>query len=216
MASLQSCGPCNCTTYGGRSVYNITAQPIQRWLTQANEAGRAFGMNPATILAIASIETNGDYTAVSGNSYGIVQVDQNHLNAYNCNHGSTFKLTDLIAQGPNIYDANTAVQISFYILAQYMGSVNRQTSSYKLTATGWNGAICGQNGSLQPYGNGCGYWPIPSGASCYGVAALQLASAYSGWWINPTTGQPDSFYFGPLSAVSYDTLPTTTTVCYGP
>lgn len=218
MGSLQSCGPCNCSSYGSRQVYNITAQPIQQWLTEANNAGSASGMNPATLLAIASVETNGNYTSVDSvnQTYGIVQVGQGILNGYNCLKGTNYHLTDLIAQGPNITTASAAVAVSFDILGRYLYALNLATYSFKLSATGWNGAICGTNGSVQPYGAGCGYWPIPTATSCYGVAAYQLASAYSGWWINPNTGQPDSFYWGGLSAVPYNTLPTYNQVCFGP
>lgn len=216
MASLQSCGPCDCSVYGSRSVYNVTAQPIQQWLTEANDVGYNTGMNPVTFLAIAPVETNGNYAAVSGGTYGIVQISQTILNTYNCMKGTNYQLTDLIAQGPNVNTPSAAVAVSFDILGNYMYALNSITNSFKLTVTGWNGAICGYSGSFQPYGNGCGYWPIPTGASCYGIAALQLASAYSGWWINPNTGQPDSFYFGTLPQVPYNTLPTYNSVCYGP
>ncbi|WP_151191782.1 hypothetical protein [Desulfotomaculum copahuensis] len=216
MGSLQSCGPCNCSSYGSRKVYNITAQPIQQWLVDANNAGSASGMNPATLLAIASIETDGNYAVVYNGTYGIVQVGQDRLNGYNCLKGTNYKLTDLIAQGPNITEPSAAVAVSFDILGRSLHAVNLATSSFKLAATGWNGAMCGNNGSVQPYGAGCGSWPIPTATTCYGVAAYQLASAYSGWWNNPSTGQPDSYYWGGLSPVPYDTLPTYIQVCFGP
>lgn len=218
MLSLQSCGPCDCAQYGSRTVYNVTAQPIQQWLSQTNAAGRNHGMNPVTFLAIASLESNGNYAAVdpSGTTYGIVQIGQNILDAYNCWKGTNYQLTDLIGEGPNVTTSSGAVALSFDVLGKYMGTLNGITNSYRLTATGWNGAICGTSGSFQPYGANCGYWPVPSGASCYGEAAYKLASAYSGWWINPNTGNPDSFYFGPLSSVPTNTLPTYNQACYGP
>ncbi len=218
MGSLQSCGPFDCTKYGSRTVYNITASAIQKWLPQANAAGKTYGMNPATLLALASVETNGDPTAVdpTGTTYGIVQIGQGHLNAYNCAHQTSYTLNDLIGKGKNVTDANTAVQLSFNILAQYLKAVNTQTNSFKLSATGWNGAMCGYSGSIQPYGSGCGSWPIPTKASGYGEAAYKLASAYDPWWINPSTGQASSFYFGDLKAAPTDALPTYTTVCFGP
>jgi len=90
-STLQACPPCSCTTYGGRDVYNVTAQNIQQWLSQANVAGQAHGMNPVTFLAIASIESNGSYSAVNpgGTTYGIVQVGQAILDAYNCMKGTS-------------------------------------------------------------------------------------------------------------------------------
>jgi hypothetical protein len=174
-------------------------------------------MNPVTFLALASIETNGSYSAIdpTGTTYGIVQVGQTMLTAYNCLKGTSYTLNDLIAQGSHVTTSRGAVALSFDILGYYMGALNNLTSSYSLTATGWNGAICGYSGSFLPFGSGCGYWPIPTGSSCYGTAAVKLASAYSGWWINPNTGSASSFYFGDLSSVPTRTLSTYNSVCYG-
>ena len=216
-STLQACPPCNCTAYGGRNVYNVTTQNIQRWLSQANNAGRNHDMNPVTFLAIASIESNGVYSAVNpgGTTYGIVQVGQAVLNAYNCLKGTSYVLNDLIGSGPNITTSSAAVALSFDILGQYIGTLNHLTSSYGITATGWNGAICGTSGSFLPFGSGCGYWPRPTSTSCYGTAALKLASAYSGWWVDPYTGSPNSFFWGDLPSVSTSTLPLLNMVCYG-
>lgn len=218
MGSLQSCGPFDCTRYGSRTVYNVTSLPIQKWLPQANTAGKAYGMNPVTLLAIASIESNGNPTAIdpSGTTYGIVQIGEGHLNAYNCAHSTKYTLNDLIGKGSLITDTTTAVQVSFYILAQYARSMTGQTDSYTLSATGWNGAICGYSGSISPYGSGCGGWPVPTKASGYGEAAYQLASAYSKWWIDPGTNQANFYYFNDLTAAPSGTLPTYASVCFGP
>lgn len=218
MGSLQSCGPFDCAKYGSRTLYNITSSAIQKWLPQANAAGKAYGMNPATLLALASVETNGNPTAIdpTGSTYGIVQIGSDHLNAYNCAHGTSYTLNDLIGKGTIVKDTTTAVQVSFNILAQYLKAMTTKTSSFKLSATGWNGAMCGYSGSIAPYGSGCGNWPVPTKASGYGEAAYKLASAYSPWWINPNTGQASSFYFGDLQEAPSGALPVYTTVCFGP
>ncbi len=218
MVGLQSCGPCDCEQYGYRVVYNVTSERIQRWLNQANEAGEYYGINPVVFLAIASVESNGDFSAVNPQqtSYGIVQIQQDHVEAFNCYHGTLYKVTDLIGKGPNIWSANSAVKLSFQILGEYLKELNHITKAIKLTSTGWNGAICGYTGSFEPHGKGCGYWPIPTSPSCYGEAVYKLCSAFDPWWINPASGKPSSFYFNKLSPAPFDVLPAYNQVCLGP
>lgn len=208
-ASLQKCPPCNCS-YGSREVYNVTAQAIQKWLSQANVAGKTHGLNPVNFLAIASIETNGDYSAIDpdGSTYGIVQVDKNHLNAYNCLKGTKYTMDDLIGEGNLVTTSSGAVKLSFDILGYHLKAALDKTNSLKSAATAWNGAICG-GGGINPYGTKCGGFSYASSPSCYGEAVYKLASAYSGWFNN------DSRYTSDLKAVPTNTLSTYNTVCFG-
>ncbi|WP_144941227.1 hypothetical protein [Paenibacillus sp. 32O-W] len=134
-ASLQKCPPCDCS-YGSRDVYNVTAKPIQKWLSQANTAGKNHGLNPVDFLAIASIETNGDYSAIdpSGTTYGIVQIDKAHLNAYNCLKGTKYTMDDLIGEGKLITTSSGAVRLSFDILGYHLSSALDKTDSLKSAA----------------------------------------------------------------------------------
>lgn len=216
--TLQACEPCNCTNYGSRSVYNVTAKQIQKWLSEANTAGKAHGINPVIFLAMASIESNGGYdvTDPGGTTYGIVQVGSGMLADYNKFKGTSYALNDLIAKGSKVKTASAAVALSFDILGYYLAALNAKTNNIALSVTGWNGAICGYSGYAYPFGtSGVNGRPVPTGASCYGVAVKKLAAAYSSWWINPKTGQASSFYWGALSSAPYTALDTYNTACYG-
>lgn len=211
--TLQACAPCNCTTYGSRSVYNVTAKAIQKWLSQANTAGKNHNVNPAIFLAFASIETNGDYSAIdtTGTTYGIVQVGKEMLSYYNSYKGTSYTLKDLIAKGSKVTTSTAAVALSFDILGQYLEKIFGQTKNSLLySATGWNGAICGYSGSVKVFGS-YGAYPIPTGYSCYGYAIYKLATAYTGWW---PIGDAAT-YTAALSTVSTDTLATYNSACYG-
>ena len=204
MASLQSCPSCNTAC---RKVHNITADDVQTWLPEANRAGRKHGINPAVFLAVAVVETDANPSASGG---GMTQVTTDVLNAYNTMMRTNYTQADCRGHGSKVNTEKDAVALTFDILGQYLSVLNEKTHSIALSATGWNGAICGRSGSCKPFGSSADSWPIPTGASCYGNAVLQLASAYSGWWIDPDTGKANSFYFGNLNKVPVDTLPENT------
>jgi hypothetical protein len=188
--------------------YNIVKKApisltVQQWRTNANQAGRKWGMNPVTFLALAALETDGDATVIKNSfAYGICGTSHFFLDPYNCSHGTSFKLTDLVGQGPNVWTLSGGVDLSFDILGQHMIAFNRYANSFKLTATAWNGTGCGATGSyLKAFGAACPGIAIPQNASLYGEAAFKLASDYSGWWIDPSSGQPNSYYFADLAPV---------------
>lgn len=166
-----TCPPCNCATLARPKPTDCR---LQQWLTQANDMGRKWVMNPVTLLAIASIESEGSQSNWDkGNgAYGIVQVTSWYLNPYNCFTGTNYALTDLAAKGPNVTDPYEAVRISFDILGKLLRAFNDAHSSFRLSATAWNGTGCGWTGG---YVNvwaktGCTNTAIkdPSNVTCYG------------------------------------------------
>jgi len=157
-------------------------------------------MNPVTFLAISSIESEGVPTKVNGGAYGIIQCSQWILTPYNCNHNTSYQLSDLIGKGPTVTTQQGALERSFDILGQFMIGFNRHFNSFRMTATAWNGCACGQDGTLSVFGSGCNPINKPANWSCYGQAAFDIASSYPDWWIDPSTGTPNSFYFGDLQA----------------
>lgn len=103
---------------------------------------------------------------------------------------------------PNVTTLSGAVNLSFDILGQFMIAFNRYGNSFKLTATAWNGPGCGTTGNLlRAFGAACAGITIPQNVTLYGEAAFKLASDYSGWWIDPSTGNPNSYYFADLAPV---------------
>lgn len=187
MGSLQTCPPCNQGTSGR---YAPTDPRIEAWLPLANASGQRFGLNPVTLLAIVSLESGGDPLAGSGTATpGLVQCGQGVLTAFNVGNKTGFNLGDLY---------NPAVALD--VLAWYLGQLNRETNLFALSATSWNGAICGTKGSYYPAGLAGGGFPRPTGPSCYGLAAYQLASAYAPWW------QDNSFYRADLPYVNHGNL----------
>lgn len=199
---LGTCPPCNCGTVQRP---RPTDCRLQQWLSQANAAGRKWGMNPVTFLAIASIETEGDPANwdTGNGAYGIVQATQWYLTPYNCFNRVSYRLSDLAAKGPNITTNEGAVELSFDLLGQFMRTFNDAHSSFRLTATAWNGTGCGWDGRtyLFPWSNRCGGVKDPTNYTCYGQAAFDIAASYSPYWTDPSTGRPNSYYFGDLPHV---------------
>lgn len=193
-----------------------THQDLQAWIANANQAGRKWGMNPVTFLAIAALETDGDPSKVVGNfAYGICQISTYILTPYNCSHGTKYTLIDLVGKGPTVKTTSEAVTLSFDVLGQFMIAFNRYANSFKFTATALNGTGCGSTGQyLRAFGASCDGILIPQNVSLYGEAAFRLASNYDGWWIDPSTGKPNSYYFADLSRVppSGPIYPTTVSV----
>lgn len=199
MATFQTCPP------GDVNIIKKapTSLAVQQWRPHANRAGRKWGMNPVTFLAIAALETDGNATLVVDNfAYGICQISRYILSPYNCSHGTSYKLTDLVGNGPNVTTLSGAVDLSLDILGQFMISFNRYANSFRLTATAWNGAGCGNSGNvLKAFGPRCAGIAVPRRPSLYGLAAFDLAAAHLPWWIDPGTGQANSYYFGDLAPV---------------
>lgn len=208
---LGTCPPCDCANCGSIWRPKPTHCNLQQWLSHANTAGKKYGMNPVTLLAIASIETEGNASKISpdGSAYGIVQITKWYLNPYYCYHqndsgwpSNGYRLTDLVGQGPNITTLSGAVTRSFDILAEFLIYFNNLFNSYRMSATAWNGPGCGQSGYKPVWGSDCGQIASPTTHTCYGQAAFDIAASHSPYWINPRTGQPDSFYWGDLSSVN--------------
>lgn len=196
--TFEACPPGNCNIVKKAPI----SAAVQQWRTNANEAGRKWGMNPVTFLAMAALETDGDASTINGIAYGICQITHWYLDPYNCSHNTNYQLTDLVGRGPNVSTLSGAVDLSFDILGQFMIAFNRYANSFKFTATAWNGPACGKTGSvLRAFGASCAGIDIPTNVTLYGEAAFKLASDYSGWWIDPSTGQPTSYYFADLPPV---------------
>ena len=207
--SLQTCTPCK-SEYGSRTCDSATSSDVAKWRTYANTAGKAHGVNPVCLLAVAAVETNGE---VLGGG-GIVQIGSTMLKAYNKWKGTSYTTSDLEGTGKLCNTDAKAVTLGFDILGRFLEVMLGKTNSLKLAATSWNGCICGKSGDANVFGKD-DYAPIASGASCYGEAVYKVAAAYSGWWINPDTQQASSFYFADLAEVDPSVADLTQTLYYG-
>ncbi len=186
MAKIEVCPPC---TKNAWEVYDIRHKKITKWLPLANEIGAKYGVNPAIILAVISIESNGDIKA--GGYYGLTQIGKDMLNTYNSDKDCNYKLTDLRGEGPNITNENEAASLGIEIFTLFVSkamlTLDGTSDIYALdrlikdATTRWNGSICNGTFSMAFYPFGDSKFYVKDNFSCYGFNVYRLMSVADSW-----------------------------------
>lgn len=193
MVSIQTCEPCNKNAW---EVYDIRSSRIKGWLSLANKWGKEYSVNPGLLLAVISIESNGKIDSTP--YYGLTQIGEDMLNAYNSDTNNNYELTDLRAEGPNINSEEEAASLGIKIFAQFisvaMFLLDSTSDIYgndriiKDATTRWNGSIC-KNPiedereliSFYPFGEDKTKFTLRNYYSCYGFNVYRLMDIASDW-----------------------------------
>lgn len=210
--SLWSEGPCDCEKYGKIFVPSIISPSIQKWRIIANRYGKKYNINPTIFLAIASIESGGDYKAISSNGtkHGIVQMELNHVKGFNCLHGTNLQPADLRGNGYYCKNGEQAVGLSFDILGQFISSALKIEDHIGKAITCWNNNI-GISKMFSPYEKEeCGTWALTTRVSCYGKAVLKIGSQHTKWWNN------DYRFTIKLEEIEMNSNEKEIQICFGP
>jgi hypothetical protein len=193
--TVEVCPPCS---ESGWEVHDIRNKMIRQWRTYANRWGQHFGVNPGLILAVISLESNGNVGAGRGTSYvGLTQIGQGILDMYNKAKKTSYKLTDLTGDGPTIKTESAAADLAIKIFAEFISNaltaLDASTDTYPLdrlvkdATTNWNGSICSGTYTLTFYpfsaenvGTATGR-RIPNNFSCYGENIYRLMNYANSW-----------------------------------